>query len=144
LQQNVLKRSDTPLSSILETYYEATDFFGKSVTICVQLVLPSWTGCGLNHRTNPNGLSFTYNCRVHQQSQHFIRLTRFCRFHVYWNIYHVATQTEHPALYIKAHASCQKVGGVKEVRTSASTVAQTVTLPTFILGGEVFDFRPGH
>jgi hypothetical protein len=26
-QGNIAKRSDTPLSSILETYYETTDFF---------------------------------------------------------------------------------------------------------------------
>ena len=76
-QRNILKRSDTPLSSILETYYETTDFFDKSVIICAQLVLPSWTGCGLNHKTNLNGVSFTDNRRVHQQTQHFMRLTRF-------------------------------------------------------------------
>jgi len=52
---------------------------------------------------------------------------------MYTEILITSRQTEHPALYTKAHASCRKVGGVKEVRTSASTVAQTVTLPTFIL-----------
>ena len=82
-QRNVLKSSDTPLFSILETYYETTDFFDKSVTICVQLVLSSWTGCGLNHRTIPNGVSFTDNSRIRQQTQHFIRLTMLRRFHVH-------------------------------------------------------------
>jgi len=81
-QRNVLKHSDTQLSIILETY-ETTDFFDKSVIICVQLVLLSWTGRGLNHRTTHNGVSFTDNSGVHQQTQHFIRLTWLCRFHVY-------------------------------------------------------------
>jgi hypothetical protein len=75
-QRNVLTSSDTPLSSILETYHETTDFFDKSVIICVQLVLPSWSGCGLNRRTIPNGVSFTDNSRVHQQTQHFIRFNK--------------------------------------------------------------------